>query len=293
VAVAQASSTREAAKVTGISQPTLSRHVSALEAHLGVTLFDRRGRGRVLSPQGTELYESAMEVNGAVDAFLRRATGQSAALTGGVRISTDEAVGQWVLPEWLASFHQQHPGLSVELVLEEGAADLRAREAEVAIRMFRPTQPDLVTQRVGEGHFVFCASEAYLARKGGLTSFEDAYDHDLIGFDRRTVYLEAAARAGMPVSSEDFVLRTDSMPAQLAAARAGVGLAVVSDVVLARTPDLVPVLPDIVLATQEVWLVAHPDLRRSRRVRAVWDSLAPYLRTVYGPRGGSRVRAAP
>jgi DNA-binding transcriptional LysR family regulator len=282
VAVAEAASMREAAERTGSSQPTLSRHVASLEAHLGVTLFDRRGRALVLSPRGTELYESAGRVNGAVDDFLRQATGYAEDLTGGVRITASHVVGQWILPEWIEGFHQRHPGLSVELVLEETAVDLRARDAEIAIRMFRPSQVDLLTRRLGTGRSIFCASERYVARKGPLTSVAAITEHDLIGFDRIPVYLETAASMGVALTDDDFVLRTDSIPAQVAAARAGVGVAVVNDALVARIPELVPQLPGVVLATQEVWLVAHPDLRRSRRVRTAWDDLGAFLSGVYG-----------
>ena len=277
VAVSRAGSLREAARRIGLSQPTLSRHIQRLEDHIGVSLFDRTGRGLALSPRGAELYEAAMNVRVSVDGFVRRAAGLDEALAGSVRVTTSRLFGVHLMAEWLRGFRERFPAISVDLVMDESAVDLLTREAEIAVRQFRPSELELRARRCGSVPTGFFATRGYLEQRGTPSSLVALSTHQLIGFDRRTVVLELSAAMGVPLQRESFWLRSDDMSMQVAACRAGLGIGAFSVAVGRRCPDLVEILPGSIPHSQEVWLVAHPDLARNPRVRATWDDLEQWL----------------
>lgn len=277
VAVAESGSLRKASQRLGVSQPTLSRHVQRLEEQLGITLFDRTSRGLALSPRGAELYESAVTVRSSVDGFVRRASGLDDASSGTVRVTTNQVVGLHLLPGWLAGFQERQPRITVDAVLDDSEVDLLTREAEIAIRMFRPGQLDLMAMRCGQARTGFFASRDYLAAHGTPTTIAELREHRFIGYDRITVILEISAAMGAPLTREDFVVRSDSVSMQVAACRAGLGIASFTTLVGRRLPELVELMPRAIPYHQEVWLVAHPDLQRNPRVRAAWDDLGEWL----------------
>lgn len=288
VAVAEHGSMRAAARRLGLSQPTLSRHVQRLEEVLDVALFDRAGRGLSLSPRGTELYESAREVATAVGGFLRHARGLEEGLAGDVRITCTHAYGLYLLPEWLRAFRDRHPEITVDLVLDDSSVDLLTREAEVAVRQYRPTQGDLVARKCGVSPTWFFATEELLRRHGYdppdrlPTTLEELTVLPFVGFDRLPYFLDAAKAMGVPMTRDELVLRSDDMAALVAATRAGVGIgALARDI--GRRAGLVPLLPGSIPHAQEVWLVAHPEVQRNPRVRATLDSLYTYLSEVLAP----------
>ncbi len=283
VAVAEAGSLRAAAEGTAVSQPTLSRHVQHLEEALGVALFDRTGRGLTLSPRGAELYEAARDVQGSVNTFLRHARGLEEALSGSVRVTTSRAFGAFVLPRWLEGFRRRQPEISIDLVTDDSAVDRLTRDAEVAVRLFRPAQLDLLARRCGDTPTTFWASRDYLDAHGTPTDSDELLRHPLIGFDRNPVFLETAARMGSPLTRDHFVLRTDDIVGQVMAVRAGLGIAAFGRLVGQQVPELVEVMPGAIPHAQEVWLVAHPDVQRNPRVRAVWRDLAEFFEGLLTP----------
>ena len=277
VAVSEAGSLRDAAEGLGISQPTLSRHIQRLEAHLRVSLFDRTGRGLALSPRGAELYESAVSVKASVDGFMRQATGLDEALRGTVRVTSTRLFGVYLISRWLRQFRDRHPSISVDLVIDDSPVDLLTREAEIAVRLFRPSQPDLRARKCGTSAIGFFASRGYLETYGHPEEVAAIRSHQLIGYDQRTAILEVSAAMGFPLVRADFDICTDDVSMQVAACRAGLGIATFSTTVGRRCPDLVELFPSAIPTQQEVWLVAHPDLQRNPRVRAAWDDLGAWL----------------
>jgi DNA-binding transcriptional LysR family regulator len=173
------------------------------------------------------------------------------------------------------------PHVSVDLVLEDSPADLLMREAEIAVRMFRPHQVDLITRPCGAHVYGFFASPGYLARRGHPREVEELRDHDLIGYDRRTAWLENAARLGFTFTRDDFVTRTDSEPMHPRLAAAGLGVAAISTWV-GEQLGLTRLLPGLELAGQPVFLVAHQSSRQNPRVARVWRHLGDALDARFG-----------
>ncbi len=264
-----------AAAVLGLTQPTLGRHVEALEDALGTTLFVRSVRG--LSPTDTALAlrPHAQAMAQAAAALVRSASGPADALEGTIRLTASEFVGANVLPEILAEFGDMHPGIAVELVLSDRTDDLTGRAADIAVRMVKPTQAALVAKWIGEVHIGLYAHRRYVERHGVPESLSgDLSGHRFIGYDADTRALEAVGAVGLNLSRETFSFRADRDAAQLALLRAGAGIGACQRPAAQRDPDLVPVAADEFGFDLGIWLVMHEDLRKIARMRAMFDHLA-------------------
>jgi DNA-binding transcriptional LysR family regulator len=276
VRVADAGSLTHAARQLRVSQPTLSRQIQALEEQLGVGLFVRHARGLRLSERGADLLAAAREVDNDVQTFLRRAMGLREEPEGSVRISAAEPVAIHVLMPALAQLRAEHPRVSLELVADNSASNLSRREADVAVRMFRPTQPDLVAKRLGRVELGLYASRAYIERNGIPRGVHDVEGHTLIGFDRDASWHATILALGL--TPELFTVRTDSIAAQTEAVRAGVGIGALHANLARRDPQLVRVLDEVPIEPLEVWLVVHQDVRANAAVRAALAALERVLR---------------
>jgi DNA-binding transcriptional LysR family regulator len=280
VAVMRAGSFSAAAEATGLTQPTIGRHIRALEAHVGETLFERRGNIITPSARAAALFEHAEAMETGVLAIERQLAGAQDTVEGTVRISVPELLGSHVVPDIIAALHLEHPGIAIELVATNETQDLSRREADIAVRFFRPTQPDLVMVRVGELRVGLFASPAYIDRFGAPRSAAEFQRHRLIGEDTGERILRAMHAMGLEARRSDFVFRTDSLVTQLAAVKAGVGIG--SGLVLAFAGSgMVRLLPELIDLPFEAFVVAHGDLHRSRRVRIVHDALVSGLRAAF------------
>ncbi|HWA91247.1 MAG TPA: LysR family transcriptional regulator [Rhizomicrobium sp.] len=267
-----------AARELGLTQPTLGRHIDALEATLGVKLFARGRHGLVPSPAALSLRPHAEAMEAAAAALARAASGESDAPSGAVRVTASVMIGAEVLPSILTSFREANPQIAVELVLSNRNQDLSRRDADIAVRMIRPAQKALIAKRLGTVRGGLYAHLRYLARHGTPRSLEELAGHALIGFDRDAGMFRALALpGGLPVTREIFALRSDDELAQLGALRAGFGIGGAQAGIAAREPDLVPVLPGALRFKLEMWLAMHQDLKGSRRVRLLFDHLAGAL----------------
>lgn len=276
-AVVEAGTLSAAARALGLSQPTIGRHIETLEASLGLSLFDRQLRGLRPTDAALRLYEPVHLARQALAEAELIAEGRSDALSGTVRLTASEVTAHYVLPPMLAGLRRSFPDLAIELVPSDSAENLLLREADIAVRMFRPTQLDLVTRHLGTIPVVACAHEDYLARRGVPTRKEDLLDHDLIGFDRSDLLLAAAARMGFTLGREDFCVRTDSQTAAWSLIGAGLGIGFAQLGLVQSTPGLRRLLPDLNPPGLEVWLTTHRELFTSRRIRAIYDQLAEAL----------------
>jgi len=191
LAVAQEGSLSGAARRLGLTQPTVARHVDALEAAIGAELFLRSQRGLVPTEMALDLMPYAETLASTAAALMRVASGAAGEVRGTVRISASEVVGVERLPPILAGLRRRHPGLVVELVLSNVVDDLLRREADVAVRMIDPTQEALVAKRLPSIELGLHARRDYLDRRGLPASIACLADHDLIGFDRETPVLRA------------------------------------------------------------------------------------------------------
>ena len=265
-AVAEAGSLRRAAAGLGISQPTLGRRLDQLERQLGAPLLVRHPRGVLLTGEGEQVVATAGRMREALDQLGRRLGGRGDAVVGRVRISCTEPVAACVLPASLAALREAHPQLGIDVVVDAHASDLVRREADLAVRMFPPRSGELVGKRVGTTFTRFYAAPAYLEAHDMPRDLEELTRHRVIGPDRDPLFVRQAEALG--VDLDTLVLRTDGFGVVRAWVRAGLAIGAILE---AAADGLVPVLPP--LATHPVWLVAHPDVRRSAAVSAVWEQL--------------------
>jgi DNA-binding transcriptional LysR family regulator len=263
-----------AARRLGMTQPTLGRHIESLEEALGVALFTRSPRG--LTPTGAALTIASHvdDMAAASAALVRAATGEIAPDQGVVRVTASEVIGCEVLPPLLASFRAANPGVVIELALNNRNEDLSRRDADIAVRMVRPTQNSLVAQRIGETRIGLFAHRSYLDAFGAPTNPEDLKAHRLIGYDQDDRSFRAAGAFDVRILREGFGFRCDSDLGQLAALRAGVGIGGCQENIAKRDPDLLRLLADSVAFSLEVWLVMHEDVRATPRIRLLFDHLA-------------------
>lgn len=280
-AVAEAGSLSAAARALSLSQPTLGRHVAELEAQLGLSLFRRHPRGLALTERGAALYDAARGIGDQVDAIARAAVGLDERIEGTVRVSASEVVAHFVLPGRLVELRRRHPGIALEIVADDRPANLLGRDADIAVRMFRPEQQELVAKRVGEAPVGLYASTSYVAEHGDPQDFAGVFALTVLGLDQDGEHLRATRTLGLTVRREDFTIRSDAQGFHIHAAEAGLGVAAIQTAIAERRGGLVRLLPDLTIARMPVWVVAHADVQRSPRVRAAFDVLAEGLRAFY------------
>lgn len=262
-----------AARKLGVTQPTVGRHVLALETAFKQILFTRTHTGLVPTDVAKALQGYAQTMHSTAAALEREASSQGQGVQGTVRVSASEVIGIEVLPPTLAGLRRKHPSLKIELVPTNRVQDLLQREADIAIRMSPPQQEALVARRIGHVELGLFAHADYLAERGTPATVAGLKEHALIGFDEETPFLRTS-RVKFPVwNREAFVLRSDSDLAQLAMIRAGCGIGICQSALAKRNGNLVRVLPSAFSFLLETWVTMHGDLRGSRRCRTVFDAL--------------------
>jgi len=266
-----------AARLLNLAQPTLGRHIAELERALNLSLFTRSPRGLAPTDAAFELLPHAQAMAASAETLLRAASGSATEARGVVRITASEIVGVEVLPSILTTFREKYPGIAMELALTNVTQNLLQREADIAVRLVRPTQTALVARQVGKVHFGFYAHRDYLARHGTPQTVEQLLAHTLVGFDKGATMIQALRNNPVAVSREDFAFRSDSALAQLAMVRAGYGIGRGADLVARSDPDIVPLLAGRHAIAVDLWVVMHGDARNSRRMRLVFDHLASSL----------------
>jgi len=254
-----------AARRLGMTQPTLGRHIESLEHALGVALFTRSARGLTPTDAALHLAPHVEEMAAASAALARAAAGEAAPDQGVVRVTASEVIGCEVLPPLLASFRFANPGVAIELALTSRNEDLSRRDADIAVRMIRPTQNALVARRIGESKIGLFAHRSYLDAFGTPLTLDDLKTHRLIGYDQDDRSFRAAGALAIQMSRDSFGFRCDNDLAQLAALRAGLGIGGCQENIAKRYPDLVRLLADTITFPLEVWLVMHEDVRETPR----------------------------
>ncbi len=271
-----------AALKLGLSQPTLGRQVKAAEQALGVTLFNRQARGLALTDAGTALLEPARVMRTAAAQLALAAAGRSASLAGVVRITASAIVSQYVLPLMLAHIRIVEPQIQLELVPSDTTENLLFREADIAVRMYRPEQLDVITRMVAELPTGLFAAKSYVARKGLPETAESIFEHDFVGYDRSDYIIRGFKSVGWKVAREFFPVRCDNQIVYWQLVRAGCGIGGAQLQIGLNDPGLVRVLPQLELPTLPVWLTAHAALRTNARIRRVHDLLAEGFATHFG-----------
>ena len=277
LAVIDTGSLSAAARQLGAAQPTVRRRIEDLEAQLGVALFTRSPSGLTPTALGRDLAQHARAMAIAAASLARAASAEAEAASGVVRITASEVVGMEVLPPILAQLREVHPGLVFELALTNRSEDLLRREADIAVRMVRPTQEALVAKRVGNITLGMHAHKRLLDAWGRPATLEDARRLPLVGYETDTVGVRTVRAMGLGLGPADFSFRTDNDVAQLAAIRAGLGLGICQVGIAARDPMLERILTDSFAFDLETFVVTHEDLKDVRRVRLVFDALVDGL----------------
>ena len=264
-----------ASRSLGLTQPTVGRHIATLEKTLhGKPLFTRSRTGLQPTETARELRPHAEQMAAAAGALLRAASGAAEEMQGAVRITASEIIGAEVLPQMLTEFRARQPGVVVEVSLSNQSADLLRRDADIAVRMVRPSQKALVARRVGKTVLGLHASRVYLETRGVPRSLAELQqEHALIGFDRQPS-VSRGLKLPAPLSRELFAYRCDSDLGQLAAIRAGFGIGVCQyGVAASSSPPLVSVLPQEFRFELDIWIVMHEALRKTARTRLMFDHL--------------------
>ncbi len=277
LSVADHGSLSGAAQALGRSQPTLGRQVQALEATLGTQLFDRHARGLRLSAAGAALLPHARAMAAAVHALSMAAAQQAGQTAGTVRVTASLFLSHYVLPGALARIRREAPEIAIELAPSDESESLHFREADIALRMYRPTQLDLVTRHLADIAIGAFAATDYLDRAGRPQRVGDLAAHDLVGFDRNPLILQTMRAMGMPARREDFAVRCDNQATYMALIRAGCGIGF-AQVPVGRAEPLVEELPmDLGIPALPVWITAHEKMRHTPRIRRIWDLLVREL----------------
>jgi len=282
LAVAEHGSFSAAARKTATSQPTVGRHIQALEQQLGTTLFLREIRGHRLTDAGARLLEPARAMQAAAARLDLLAAGHPETLTGVVRITASVVVSHYLLPPVLAAIRVAEPDIELELNPSDDTDNLLFREADIAVRMYRPEQLDVITRKIGALRLGIYAAHGYLALKGVPNSIQDMPAHDFIGYDRSDLMIRGMRAMGIEVNRTYFSTRCDNQTVYQELVRAGCGLGVIPINVAARDPGLARVLPDLAIPDLPIWLTAHEALHNSPRIRRVYDMLANGLSRAAG-----------
>lgn len=279
LAVAETGSLTAAAARLGRSQPTLGRHIQALEQDLGAPLFTRHARGQELSETGVQLLPMAREMQVQMNALTLAVSGRSQALSGTVRITASIFASHYYLPPVLARIRTEEPAIELELVPSDSSENLLFRAADIAVRMYRPTQLDIIARHITDLEIGAYAAKSYIARRGRPGTAEELWGHDLVGYDANDLIIRTMRSIGWPAARQSFATRCDNQSTywQLVRAGCGIGFAVTAagrDDPLVEELDLgitgkTPALP--------VWLAAHPAMRQTPRIARVWDILAEEL----------------
>ncbi|UCI07189.1 LysR family transcriptional regulator [Mesorhizobium sp. B1-1-8] len=279
LAVVRDGSFSKAAQRIGVTQPTAGRHIETLETLIGARLFTRLPSGLVPTEAARALLPHAEAMAIAAGALRRASSGETRDESGVVRLTAAELIGQEVLPEILSPFCAKYPGIVLELKLSNRNEDLLRGDADIAVRMVRPTQKALIARRIGEVKLGLFAHRSYINAFGAPKTPADVSGHRLIGFDEEQHILRSADGGAPPPSRTQFGFRCDSASMQAAALRAGIGIGSLHVNTARRNPDLVRVLEKTFTFTREMWLVMHEDAKATRRIRLLFEHLAKSLTT--------------
>ena len=263
-----------ASEVLGLTQPTVGRRLAAMEERFGTPLFVRAGRRMQLTDAGAGILENVRRMESEMLAVGRSLESQSTALRGEVTISATEGTGtEWLAPV-LFDFQQLYPDILVKVQIENRAVDLLHREADIALRLGRPSEPSLIARRMTTVGFGLYASAAYIERAGHPATLGDLVDHQMVGLDSLNGTGPFANAERLP---GNYVYLSNSPAAQMAAVQAGFGIGELSHRWVGMRGGLTRVLPDYTAREIDLWLVSHEELRYSARIRALSDFIADRL----------------
>lgn len=270
LAVAETGSLSAAARQLALSQPTLGRHIADLEAALALALFVRVPKGFVLTEAGADLLPHARAMRDSAARMSLAAAGREA-VSGTVRITASRIVAHHLLPAMLVDLRRREPLIEIELVASDTSENLLFREADIAVRMYRPTQLDVITAHVTDFPIGIYAAKGYLDRVGRPATRDGLLALDFVGFDRADLMLQMMRGLGIERRREDFPLRCDDQIVYWNLVRAGCGAGGMQCLIGDADPLVERIMPQMILPALPVWLTAPGALRQSPRIRRVFD----------------------
>lgn len=276
-AAAEVGSLSAAAKMLDSNQSTVGRHIDALESALGIKLFQRSVKGLSLTEQGQAIYEQSQQIKNSIVKIQRVVQGGEATASGTVRLSLPEGLGQEVLIPALDKFYQQYPNVKLIFNVSATTANLIQGEADVAVRLFRPEESDLVIKYLGEMKLGLYASESYKEKYGLPKQLRDIRKHKVITYGDQ---LSILPENQWLLNHSDEALRilcSDSTVTRFKATVSGVGLSVQPEVLGQTNAKLIRLFKSVKLPAHKVWLVYHEDVRHISRIRAVVDFISNCL----------------
>jgi DNA-binding transcriptional LysR family regulator len=269
LAAARCGSLGAAARELGVEHTTVSRRLAALEESLGAKLFARTPDGLALTPAGAEVLPLAENIEQAAQAIERSASARDARVAGTVRVTTSESFTAFLVKH-LAELRARHPGLLIEVRSGNQSLDLTRGEADLAVRLAKTTQRDLVVRKLLDMGWSLYAAAGYLKERGSPANTNDLRGHDVVSYDDVMSGVPGAQWLAAHTGGANVVLRGNSLPSVLSAVIAGLGISVVPCFLAEVEPTLRRLTPDV-LGTRELTLVVHPDMAKVARVRAVMD----------------------
>lgn len=282
-AVAEAGSFTHAGDVLNLSQSAVSRQISALEDVLQVPLFHRHARGLILTEQGETLHKTVREVFSKLEMTQTLLTESKEKAAGRLRVTTTTGFGNcWLMPR-LHKFMQANPEIDICLILEDNDLDLGMREADVAVRMHAPRQPDLIQRHLADFHLPIFAAPLYLEKHGTPQTLDEVKNHHLVLFGEHhppvthVNWLAQALQNMGHTGPHSTRLEVNSMAAMAYAIAAGLGIGSIPTYAAAEFPNLVQILPDVTSPTVDAYFVYPEELRSSKRVSVFRDFLMSEL----------------
>jgi DNA-binding transcriptional LysR family regulator len=266
-----------ASKMIGVSQPTLSRHMNELEHSLGVVLFKRGRNGAIPTPAALAISDHAREINAATQALSLSATGKSEQLRGTVRVTASQIVATYLLPAIITKLLDQAPEVEIELVATDRVENLTERDADLAVRMVRPTNPGLIARKVNEIALGVYGHENYLENRREVNTAGDLAHHRVIGYDNDGQIIAGLLQVGLEVKRDFFQFRCDDQVACWQALRNGMGIGFAPNYMARNKPYLKKIADQIPIPTLPIWLVTHREIKTNRRIRMVFDFIAAEL----------------
>jgi len=274
---AEEGSLSAAARALEMTQPTLGRQVSALEEELGVSLFERVGRGLNLTPSGLDLLEHVQAMGQAATRLSLVANGHSQEIAGKVCISASEIHAAYLLPSIVNKLRKEQPGIIIEIVSSNNPSDLLRREADIAIRSFRPTEAELISKKITDVEAPLFAAKTYLNKLGIPKTIDDLKNAEFVTIGDVDTFMKGLKQFGVELTEKNFPVQTGSHIVHWELVKQGLGIGIVPMDIGDAEPLVERVLPDLKLMSFPIWLTSHRELRTNKRIRLVFDFLAEEL----------------
>jgi DNA-binding transcriptional LysR family regulator len=277
LATAQEGSLSAAARALGATQPTVGRQVAALETALGVMLFERVGKALAITKSGQDLLEHVQAMGDAASRISMVATSQSQSVSGRVSITASDLFAAAYLPNVLKTLRQTAPGLEIDIIASNHIEDLTRRDADIALRNVRPSQPDLIARLIGHHKAGLFAAKSYLDERGRPQTMGELAGHDFVGVGDREELVSYLRLQGIHLNTSQFRCTADNGVVMWELMRAGLGITTMPNGIWPNVTDVEQVLPDMEPMRFPMWLATHRELHTSRRIRIVFDALADAL----------------